>query len=413
MASSVASPLFFKRICLRSPATRKAINKLKITVVCGVLTILMLRGSIGAGEFGTPQKDFHEIQRRVLRGLDHSSRAIRGDQSIIPSLPGVDHSRIASQSIEAKIEQHPYRLGPKISDWDEQRSKSIQSRPTKLLMVTGSQPNPCDNPTGDNFLLRSLKNKMDYARLHEIEVFYNTATMDDQLTGFWAKLPLLRRLMLARPEIEWLWWLDSDAVVTDIAFQIPLAKYAGHNLVLHGWASEVYVTGSWLGLNTGSFLIRNCQWSLDLLDAWAPMGPKGTVRIKAGEILSQNLRNRPVFEADDQSALVFLLRNNQQMWGERVFLENSYYLHGYWVALVDRYEEIMEKNQPGPGDERWPFVTHFVGCKPCGKDPAYPEEKCRVGMERALNFGDNQVLARYGLRHKHLGTTETINLDSS
>ncbi|KAE8009880.1 hypothetical protein FH972_006287 [Carpinus fangiana] len=49
-----------------------------------------------------------------------------------------------------------------------------------------------------------------------------------------------------------------------------------------------------------------CQWSLDLLDAWAPMGPKGPVRDKAGKILTANLKGRPASEADDQSALIYL-----------------------------------------------------------------------------------------------------------
>ncbi|CDY11442.1 BnaA09g40080D [Brassica napus] len=43
----------------------------------------------------------------------------------------------------------------------------------------------------------------------------------------------------------------------------------------------VYEQKNWIGLNTGSFLLRNSQWALDLLDAWAPMGPKGKVREEA------------------------------------------------------------------------------------------------------------------------------------
>jgi hypothetical protein len=49
-----------------------------------------------------------------------------------------------------------------------------------------------------------------------------------------------------------------------------------------------------------------CQWSLDLLDAWAPMDPKGPIRDEAGKILMANLKGRPAFEADDQSALIYL-----------------------------------------------------------------------------------------------------------
>ena len=59
---------------------------------------------------------------------------------------------------------------------------------------------------------------------------------------------------------------------------------------------------------------RNCQWSLDILDAWAPMGPKGKVRVKdgTGKILACDLKDRPVFEADVQSATVYMLAKEKE-----------------------------------------------------------------------------------------------------
>ncbi|KEH31957.1 galactosyl transferase GMA12/MNN10 family protein [Medicago truncatula] len=71
------------------------------------------------------------------------------------------------------------------------------------------------------------------------------------------------------------------------------------------------------------------------------------------------------------------------------------------AGLVDRYEEMIEKYHPGLGDERWPFVTHFVGCNPCGSYGDYPVERCLSSMERAINFADNQVLKLYGFGDLH------------
>lgn len=132
------------------------------------------------------------------------------------------------------------------------------------------------------------------------------------------------------------------------------------------------------------------------------MGPKGFIRDEAGKILTANLKGRPAFEADDQSALIYLLLSQKEKWMNKVFIENSYYLHGFWAGLVDKYEEMMENHHPGLGDERWPFVTHFVGCKPCGSYGDYPVERCLRSMERAFNFADNQVLRLYGFAHKGL-----------
>ncbi|MCO5593563.1 hypothetical protein L7F22_047577 [Adiantum nelumboides] len=309
----------------------------------------------------------------------------------------------------------PYSLGMKISNWDEQRAawlarnlkfpNYIKGKP-RILLVTGSQPTPCENPVGDHYLVKSIKNKIDYCRLHNIEIFYNMAHLDSVMSGFWAKLPLLRKMMLSHPEVEWIWWMDSDAMFTDMVFELPIERYKDYNAVFHGWDELVYNKKSWIGLNTGSFLIRNCQWTLDLLDTLAPMGPKGKVRDEAGKILTRTLQGRPEFEADDQSAMIYLLATQRAKWGDKVYLESQYYLHGYWVILVDKYEEMIEKYHPGLGDDRWPFVTHFVGCKPCGKTKGndYGAQRCVKQMERAFNFADDQILQMYGFQHKRLGS---------
>ncbi|KAJ0257326.1 Xyloglucan 6-xylosyltransferase 4 [Hirschfeldia incana] len=304
-----------------------------------------------------------------------------------------------------------YTLGPKITDWDSQRKVWLNQNPgfpsivngkARILLLTGSSPGPCDKPIGDYYLLKSVKNKIDYCRLHGIEIVYNMAHLDEELSGYWTKLPMIRRLMLSHPEVEWIWWMDSDALFTDILFEIPMSRYEKHNLVIHGYPDLLFNQKSWVALNTGVFLLRNCQWSLDLLDAWAPMGPKGPVREEAGKVLTAYLKGRPAFEADDQSALIYLLLSQKDKWMEKVYVENQYYLHGFWEGLVGKYEEMMEKYHPGLGDERWPFVTHFVGCKPCGSYADYAEERCFKSMERAFNFADNQVLKLYGFSHRGL-----------
>jgi xyloglucan 6-xylosyltransferase len=131
--------------------------------------------------------------------------------------------------------------------------------------------------------------------------------MDDEMVGWWVKLFLTHMLMIRYPEVDWIWWMDSDAVITDMTFELPLHKYQNHNLVISGWEDAVYEKRSWMGLNAGVFLLRNCQWSLDLLHSWAPMSPKGPVRDAIGKLLSLALTDRPPTEADDQSSLVYLM----------------------------------------------------------------------------------------------------------
>ncbi|CAK9138146.1 unnamed protein product [Ilex paraguariensis] len=384
----------------RGRQIHKTFNNIKITILCGFVTILVLRGTIGLGNLIS--SDAEVENQNLIEETNRILDEIRSDKD--PNDPD-DSSEPEYMSLNAT-----YTLGPKITNWDEERKLWLNRNPEfpnfinfkpRILLVTGSSPGPCDNPIGDHYLLKSIKNKIDYCRLHGIEIVYNMAHLDKELAGYWAKLPLIRRLMLSHPEVEWIWWMDSDALFTDMMFEIPVAKYDGYNMVIHGYPDLLFNQKSWVSVNTGSFLFRNCQWSLDLLDVWAPMGPKGPIRDEAGKILTANLKGRPAFEADDQSALIYLLISKNE-WMKKVFLENSYYLHGYWAGLVDRYEEMIEKYHPGLGDERWPFVTHFVGCKPCGSYGDYPVERCLKSMERAFNFADNQVLKLYGFRHRGL-----------
>ncbi|XP_039033902.1 uncharacterized protein LOC120169912 [Hibiscus syriacus] len=39
---------------------------------------------------------------------------------------------------------------------------------------------------------------------------------------------------------EFLWWMDSDAMFTDMAFEVPWERYKDSNFVMHGWNEEVY-----------------------------------------------------------------------------------------------------------------------------------------------------------------------------
>ena len=277
----------------------KALNSYKVTILCGLITVLVLRGTMAGGSSGLGVSGFEVGDNKGLTeteptwaGRKATRKLAQIDDTEDPKkTDGVAASEVVDEEVWDRSK--PYSLGPKISKWDEQRviwneqnpgkNKSRSGKP-KMLLVSGSQPGPCANPMGDFFHLKFLKNRVDYARLHGLELFYNMASISKEMTSFWAKLPLLRRLMLSHPDVEWIWWMDSDAIFTDMAFEMPMDKYEGMNLVVHGFHNLLFDQHRWIGLNTGSFLIRNCQWSLDLLDAWAPFGPEGENRVNAGTV---------------------------------------------------------------------------------------------------------------------------------
>ena len=64
--------------------------------------------------------------------------------------------------------RNPTRTNPTLS-----APKSLNK--PRVLLSTGSSPKPYKNPVEDHYLLKAIKNKIDYCRLHGIEVFYNMA----------------------------------------------------------------------------------------------------------------------------------------------------------------------------------------------------------------------------------------------
>ncbi|KAG6383044.1 hypothetical protein SASPL_157220 [Salvia splendens] len=304
-------------------------------------------------------------------------------------------------------------------------------------MVTGSQSEPCKNPGGDHLLLKLFKNKVDYCRRHGIDIFYNNALLHPQMFSFWAKTAAVLAAMLAHPEAEWIWWVDSDAAFTDMDFLPPLPRYKDFNMVVHGWPLLLQQRHTWTGINAGVFLIRNCQWGLDLLHVWASMGPQSPDYDKWGKILSSVFKDKIFPESDDQSGLIYLYLKEKEKWGNKIFVEGEYYFEGYWLEIVGNFDNITarydkiernvgalrrrhaEKVSEGyarvweeqlKGSWRRPFVTHFTGCQPCSgaHNQMYSGESCFDAITRALTFADNQVLRNYGFVHPDLEDPSTV-----
>ncbi|KAL6961332.1 hypothetical protein U1Q18_052491 [Sarracenia purpurea var. burkii] len=344
-----------------------------------------------------------------------------------------------------------YSIGKPIKNWDKKRREWLKHHPSfansggeRILLVSGSQPLPCKSPIGDHLLLRLFKNKVDYCRIHGHDIFYNNVLLHPKMPSYWAKLPVVRAAMVAHPEAEWIWWVDSDAAFTDMDFKLPLHRYKNHNLVVHGWTHMIYEEKSWVGINAGVFLIRNCQWSLDLMEVWASMGPQTPNYDKWGKIQRSTLPDKLFPESDDQSGLVYLLLKEKEKWADKIYVEGEYYFEGYWEEIVGTLDNISDKYvgiekevrrlrrrhaekvsegyaaarepylaEAGYGHWSWrrPFVTHFTGCQPCsGKhNQMYSGESCWDGMQRALNFADNQVLRNYGFVHPDLLDSSSVS----
>lgn len=145
----------------RGRQIQKTFNNIKITILCGFVTILVLRGTIGVN-LGTSQND--AVNAAVIEETNRILAEIRSDSD--PS------DRNQTETFMSLNET--YALGPKILNWDTERTSwldknreypnFVKGKP-RILLLTGSPPKPCDNPIGDHYLLKSIKNKIDYCRL--------------------------------------------------------------------------------------------------------------------------------------------------------------------------------------------------------------------------------------------------------
>ena len=218
--------------------------------------------------------------------------------------------------------------------------------------------------------------------------------------------------------------------------QVSSDKRAGWFNIVHGWEQNFYEKRSWLGINAGVFLIRNCEWSMNFMERWSMMGPRIPLYESFAKILFDELPDREITDSDGQSTLVYLMIKEKDKWGGKIYIENESFFQGFWLDIVGNYENISKRYEAieakytklrrryaektarlyaGKRESylkkiwvgilgRRPFVTHFTGFQPCSgnHNPIYKAKYCLNGMVRSLDFAYDQVLRIYGFRRRQL-----------
>ena len=250
------------------------------------------------------------------------------------------------------------------------------------MLVTAISPKPCKTPKGSHLTLLSLKNKQDYAREHGHDFYYSAHLSDPQLTGAWNKVALIRDLMHRRSDIDWFVWMDYDALVMDLAYELPWDKYDGYDFVLWGQQKELFQNGdAHMGLNTGVFMVRNTDWARAMFIETSRYGA-GNGRNLEPE-MKQGL-SKYDWALFDQNGFAYVLKHwRTETSRKRVFLENSFTLNGYWKDWpMERVREVH------------PFVRHFMGCQFCSGINEADHDACTSEFERSFEYADQQAIAR-------------------
>lgn len=147
----------FAKLNHKSRNVQKVVYNVRLTVLCGIITILVLRGTVFSdmfGGWGTPPAVPEGTEEHVLTIEEEDLKALEEDPPIDPSVP--------------------FALGVNITNWDELRGEWLRNNRNvtknkfgkdRVLLVSGSASKPCDKAVGDHLLVKSLKNKIDYTRL--------------------------------------------------------------------------------------------------------------------------------------------------------------------------------------------------------------------------------------------------------
>ncbi|KAF2595491.1 hypothetical protein F2Q70_00044591 [Brassica cretica] len=119
----------------RGRQMQKTFNNIKITILCGFVTILVLRGTIGVGNLGSSSAD--AVNQNIIEETNRILAEIRSD-SDPTDLEGPQETEMSTNET--------YALGPKITDWDSQRKVWLDKNPefpstvngkARILLLTG------------------------------------------------------------------------------------------------------------------------------------------------------------------------------------------------------------------------------------------------------------------------------------
>ena len=131
---------------------------------------------------------------------------------------------------------------------------STKNTKTKVFATVVVAETRRDNP----IITRSIQNKKKYAKQHNYhfalqteEVVINPDPEWGTIKNGWLKPYVAIQAMKAYPEVEWIWWIDTDAVVMNMDVSLEAVLFAVPP------TKHMVVANKCDGVNSGSLLIRN------------------------------------------------------------------------------------------------------------------------------------------------------------
>jgi len=300
---------------------------------------------------------------------------------------------------------------------------ACEHTPPRVLLVTAEQPTECSTATAQWLNGRAMRNRLHYVQRHGWKLYWCTDTVDPNYAGIkenpmWNKPVLLSKLLESNVTngIEWLFWIDSDAIFMDMDFDLPLDEYEqlGYSLVLWGETRMVdEAAPSYFGLNAGVLLLRNNEWTRTFLRRILDAGEdiEGSTALQ-GNVLKGMCDRAYDCVVSDQSTIVYMLSQEPDKWRNQTLLEKRFTLNGHWAEYYGHLQSGSLKLKDSIWrSDRVPFIMHFAGCQLCsGRTDAHyaNRDDCRDAMAQALTHAEDWSLSKLGLRHANLTSMEVV-----
>lgn len=171
-------------------------------------------------------------------------------------------------------------------------------------------------------------NKVAYAEKHGYGHYCKTDNFTNQVSIQFEKFTLMLELFEANPDIDWIWWLDNDAIITN--YDIKLESIVDPDY-------HVIVTTDVATVNGGCFIVRNTRQGREWLEFMLYIGMK------------EYKDNR---WPDQQPMADFFIKYRDII---KVVPQRAMNSYDYRIYGVDGIDQLGQSGQWQPGD----FVIHF------------------------------------------------------
>jgi hypothetical protein len=175
------------------------------------------------------------------------------------------------------------------------------------------------------------KNKVEYANKHGYSAIPKTANFSSDQVHF-DKFAHILDVMKSNPDIDWIWWLDNDAMVTNFDIKVEDLVDNDYHIIM---STDI------AALNTGSFIVRNSFQAREWLEF----------------LLSKKTEYKNDKKWFEQQAVIDFYPKFQELF--KLVPQQWLNSYDYRMYNVEGIDLLGQDGQWAPGD----FVVHWPGLK--------------------------------------------------